>query len=224
MTVKRLGIISLLVVLAAVLVAVAWVSLHPASETPAVQPVPVAVREQFHATKPLRLQVLAADEQQQREQIHWLRHELNHLLNRGRMRLVADQPDDLAARSTFTLRVTVSEALAALELLAPDERSERHEVVPLPGDSRLAPMQALARHLPAFLDAVHSADDWRGLIGTDDAAAYEAYLAGAMAWAGPESAGLTHPPPAAGGRSRALETLEGLLRTQPQFARGWGVL
>lgn len=229
MTAKRLGIIGLLALLAAALIAVAWFTLRPTVEAPTVQPLPVEVREQFHATKPLRLQVQAstvaeADAERQREQIHWLRHELNHLLNRGRMRVVAEQPDDIAARGTFTLRVTLSDAQAELELLAPDERSERQATLALPGASRLETLQAFAQQLPPFLDAAYSADDWRGLIGTDDPAAYEAYLTGAMAWAGPDSAGLTHPPAASGGRSRALESLEGLLRSQPQFARGWGVL
>src|SRR5690606_23139825 len=143
------GIIGLLALLAAALIAVAWFTLRPTVEAPTVQPLPVAAREQFHATKPLRLQVQAstvaeADEERQRGPIHGRRHERNHLLNRGRMRVVAEQPADIAARGTFTLRVTLSDAQAELELLAPDERSERQATLALPGASRLETLQAFA--------------------------------------------------------------------------------
>lgn len=226
MTAKRLGIITVIALLAAALIAAAWLTLRAVPESPGiVQPQPEPVREQFHASKPLRLQVSAASEEDQlTAQVQWLRHELNHLLNRGRMRVIAESPSELATRGTFVLSVTLDATQAQLQLLAPDERSERQETLPLPDPAPLAIIQAFAQALPPFLDAAHSVEDWRTLIGTDDAAAYQAYLTGAMEWSGPDSVGLTHPPAVAGGRSRALERLETLLRAQPDFARGWGVL
>ena len=179
------------------------------------------VREEFHASKPLRLQLQSEADN---ADIAWLRYELNHLLTRGKMHMsaVSTDPDD---PKVFTLRVTLSSdgKQAKLALLAPDEDVDRESPLPLPDDTRLATISAFAAALPRFLNAAHTTGDWVALIGTDDAKAYDTFLDTSLEWSGTQSAGFTQPP-ATPSRARSVERLESLIRSQPKFARAWGAL
>lgn len=180
------------------------------------------VREEFHASKPLRLQVQSEAEN---ADLAWLRYELNHLLTRGKMHMAAVSTDPAADPKVFTLRVTLSAdgKQAKLALIAPDEVVDRGSSLTLATDTRLATISAFATALPRFLNAAHTTGDWVALIGTDDAKAYETFLSSSLEWSGPQSAGFTQPPPAPA-RARSVERLESLIRSQPKYARAWGSL
>lgn len=213
------GRVAGLVVLAAL---ASWPVLRSCSpEPPAPTIPPPPVREEFHASKPLRLQLQSEAEN---GDIAWLRYELNHLLARGKMHMSWVSTDP-AAPKPFTLRVTVSAdgKQAKLALIAPDEEVDRESSLPLPDDTRLATISAFAATLPGFLNAAHTTGDWVALIGTDDAKAYDTFLNTSLEWSGTQSAGFTQPP-ATPSRARSVERLESLIRNQPKFARAWGAL
>ncbi|WP_209005436.1 tetratricopeptide repeat protein [Steroidobacter agaridevorans] len=194
-------------------------SCTPETPEPVIPPPPV--REEFHASKPLRLQLQSEAEN---ADIAWLRYELNHLLTRGKMHMSAVSIDP-ADPKVFTLRVTLGAdgKQAKLALIAPDEHVDRESPLPLPDDTRLATIGAFATALPRFLNAAHTTGDWVSLIGTDDAKAYDTFLNTSLEWSGSQSAGFTQPP-AAPSRARSVERLESLIRSQPKFARAWGAL
>ena len=194
-------------------------SCSPEPPAPTVPPPPV--REEFHASKPLRLQLQSeADD----GDIAWLRYELNHLLARGKMHVAAVSTDP-ADPKVFTLRVSLSAdgKQAKLALIAPDEDVDRESLLPLPDENRLATISAFATALPGFLKAAHTTGDWVALIGTDDAKAYDTFLNTSLEWSGRQSTGFTQPP-ATPSRARSVERLESLIRSQPKFARAWGAL
>lgn len=195
-------------------------SLTPEAPQPPAPPPPA--REEFHASKPLRLQLLSEAEN---ADIAWLRYELNHLLTRGKMHMSAVSTDPTADPKVFTLRVTLSAdgKQAKLALLAPDDGVDRESPLPLPDDTRLATVSAFATALPRFLNAAHTTGDWVALIGTDDDKAYDTFLSTALEWSGTQSAGFTQPPKVPA-RARSVERLETLIRSQPKFARAWGAL
>ena len=195
-------------------------SCSPEAPEPVVPPPPV--REEFHASKPLRLDLRATDD---KADLTWLRYELNHLLTRGKMDVAPIATDPAVDPKVFTLRVTMSAdgKQAALALIAPDEVVERESPLALTGDSRLATMNAFATALPRFLNAAHTTTDWVSLLGTDDAKAYDIFLTSSLEWSGPDGPGFTQPPPAPR-RSPTVERLESLVRSQPKFARAWGAL
>jgi hypothetical protein len=208
------------VVLAAL---VSWLILRsctPEAPEPTIPAPPV--REEFHASKPLRLQLQSEAEN---ADLAWLRYELNHLLTRGKMHVAAVATDPAVDPKVFTLRVTLSAdgKQAKLALIAPDDDVDRESPLPLPNDTRLATISAFATALPRFLNAAHTTGDWVALIGTDDAKAYDTFLNSSLEWSGPQSAGFTQPP-LAPGRARSVERLESLIRSQPKFARAWGAL
>jgi hypothetical protein len=208
-----------LVLLAAL---VSWPILRsctPEAPEPVVPPPPV--REEFHASKPLRLQLQSEADH---ADIAWLRYELNHLLARGKMHMSGVSVDP-AEPKVFTLRVTLDAdgKQAKLALIAPDENVDRESSLPLPDETRLATIGAFAAALPRFLNAAHTTGDWVALIGTDDAKAYDTFLDTSLEWSGTQSAGFTQPP-AAPSRARSVERLESLIRSEPKFARAWGAL
>jgi Flp pilus assembly protein TadD len=208
---RIVGLIVLAVLAASLL---AW-WLKPAP--PPAPPPPAPAREVFHSSKPLRIEVAAA---RPPAETAWLDYELRHLLNRGRMRVAAI--DDVG--DAFTLRISLdADAKAAtLALLAPDGAIERQEQLPLPEEHRLATISALAQRLPQFLGAQGGSSNWATLIGTDDANAYDAYLADALELLGPAGQGLTRP--AASQSARIVERLEALARHQPHFSRARAAL
>jgi tetratricopeptide (TPR) repeat protein len=179
---------------------------------------PAPAREVFHSSKPLRVEVAA---QGQPADLAWLDYELRQLLSRGRMRVAAI--DDAAG--AFTLRVALDDdrSGAAVALVAPDGIVERQVQLQVPHDHRLATISALAEQLPQFLGAQPAGSpDWRASIGTDDANAYDAYLAEAMELLGPASQGLTRPADAK--PERRVERLELLVRREARFARARAAL
>lgn len=209
-----------LVVLAAL---VSWPILRscsPGIPEPTVPPPPV--REEFHASKPLRLELNAESEN---ADLRWLRYELNHLLTRGKMHIAAVSTDAAVDPKVFTLRVTVNGAgkQAALALIAPDDVVDKQSTLPLPGDSRLATVSAFASALPRFLNAAHTTSDWVALLGTDDAKAYDTFLNSSLEWSGPDGSGFTQPAVALR-RAPSVERLESLVRSHPKFARARGSL
>ncbi|HEY7639693.1 MAG TPA: tetratricopeptide repeat protein [Steroidobacteraceae bacterium] len=209
---RIVGLIVLALLAASLLVW--WLKPAPTPVTP-VQP---PAREVFHSSKPLGVEVVAS---QPPAETAWLNYELRHLLIGGRMRVAA--VDDAAG--TFTLRVTLNADAneATLALVAPDGVVERQEQVQLPTDSRLATIGALAQRLPQFLGAQPAGSpNWVGLLGTDDAKAYDAYLADALDLLGPNSQGLTLP--AVPQTTHAVERLESLARHQPHFTRARAAL
>ena len=195
-------------------------SCSPEAPEPTIPAPPV--REEFHASKPLRLELKSEAEN---ADLNWLRYELNHLLARGKMHMVAISTDPAADPKVFTLRVTLGAdgKQATLALIAPDEVIDRETPLSLPGETRLATVSAFATALPRFLNAAHTTGDWVSLIGTDDAKAYDTFLTSSLEWSGSQSAGFTQPPTAPG-RARSVERLESLIRSQPKFARAWGSL
>jgi hypothetical protein len=208
-----------LVVLAAF---AAWPMLRSCTPEPPEPTLPAPpVREEFHASKPLRLELKSAAAD---ADIAWLRYELNHLLTRGKMHMTS-VPTDAAEPKVFVLRVTVDEAgeQATLALVAPDGITDRQIILPLSNESRLATMSSFATALPSFLNAAHATGDWNALLGTDDPQAYDTLLNTSLEWLGPNGAGFTQPAfePR---RSRSVEQLEALIRNHPQFARAWGSL
>ncbi len=82
------------------------------------------VREEVHASKPLRLQLQSEAEN---ADLAWLRYELNHLLTRGKMHVAAVATDPAVDAKVFTLRVTLSAdgKQAKLALIAPDDDVDR---------------------------------------------------------------------------------------------------
>jgi hypothetical protein len=179
------------------------------------------VREEFHASKPLRLEFKSAAEHADHA---WLRYELNQLLTRGKMHIAPVATDPVSDPKVFTLQVTMSAdgQQAALALVAPDNIVDRKTSLPLPTESRLATIRTFATALPRFLNAAHTTNDWIALLGTDDPDAYDTFLDGALEWSGVDSPGFTQPDSAR--RSPAVEKLETLIRQQPKFARAWGAL
>jgi tetratricopeptide (TPR) repeat protein len=212
---NRWRIVGLIVVaLLAASLLVWW--LQPAP--PPVTPVQPPAREVFHSSKPLRIEVAST---RPPAETAWLDYELRHLLNRGRMRVAAI--DDTAAKFTLRIALNADATGATLALVAADSVVERQEQVQLPTESRLATIGALAQRLPQFLGAQPAGSpNWVALIGTDDAKAYDAYLADALELLGPDGQGLTRPgvPQSA----RTVERLESLARHQPQFARARAAL
>ena len=184
---------------------------------PPIPPPPPPAREVFHSSKPLRIEVAA----EHPAETAWLDYELRQLLNRGRMRVAAI--DDVSA--AFTLRVALDPdaSSATLALVAPDGGVERQAQLQLPSEHRLATLGALAQRLPQFLGAqLAGSPNWVTLIGTDDANAYDAYLADALELLGPAGQGITR----LGGpqSARVVERLETLVRRHSQFARARAAL
>lgn len=209
-----------LVVLAAL---VSWPLLRSCSPEVPEPTVPAPpVREEFHASKPLRLELTTEAEN---ADLRWLRYELNHLLTRGKMHIAAVSTDAATEPKVFTLRITVSGdgKQATLALIAPDNVVDRKSTVTLPADSRLATISAFATALPRFLNAAHTTKDWVALLGTEDAKAYDTFLNSSLEWSGPDGSGFTQPA-VAPGRASTVERLETLVRGQPKFARAWGSL
>ena len=213
---NRWRIVGLIVLaLLAALVLVWWLKPAPPPPAPA-EPPP---REVFHSSKPLDVEVVYA--QPATTPTDWLDHELLHLLAGGRMRVAAI--DDTAAKFTLRVALNADASSATLALVAPDGVVDRQEQVQLPTESRLAAIGALAQRLPQFLGAQPAGSpNWVALLGTDDAKAYDAYLADALELLGPDGQGLTRPgvPQSA----RTVERLESLARHQPQFARARAAL
>lgn len=211
---NRWRIVGLIIVALPAAVLLAW-WFKPAP--PPVPPPPPPAREVFHSSKPLRIEVASA---RPPAETAWLDYELRHLLNRGRMRVAAID----AAAGAFTLRITLDADAnkTALALVAPDGVVERQEQLQLPHENRLATIGALAQRLPQFLGAQPAgSSNWVALIGTDDANAYDAYLADALELLGPGGQGLTHAAPQS---ARTVERLEVLARHQPRFARARAAL
>jgi tetratricopeptide (TPR) repeat protein len=179
------------------------------------------VREEFHASKPLRLE-LRGDAPN--ADLSWLRYELNHLLTRGKMHMASVSTDPTEPK-VFTLRVSMSEdgKQATLALVAPDGIVDRQNPLPVSNESRLATMSAFASTLPRFLNAAHATGDWSALLGTENEKAYDTFLDTSLEWSGPHSSGFTQPP-AEPRRARSVERLESLIRGHPKFARAWGSL
>lgn len=205
-----------------------WLLLR--SCTPEEAPVtvaPVPVREAFHASKPLRVQVTSADSDSA-----WLARELRYLLIRGKMRVapISLQMDAApGAQKTFTLQIELPgkpQTAAKLALLAPDGVIERETDVDLGnGDkslSQLAIVRAFAEKLPAFLGAAHSSADWAGFIGTDDSAAYDNFVRSSTELLGTSGRGFTRP--SAADNSPTVERLEALTRKHRGFVRAWSLL
>jgi tetratricopeptide (TPR) repeat protein len=207
-----------LAVLAALLSWPVLRSCTPQAPEPTIAPPPI--REEFHASKPLRLELSSTAN----TDLAWLRYELNHLLARGKMRMTAVATDP-GEPKVFTLRVTLSEdgQQATLALVAPDDVVDRQTTLTLPVQSRLATMSAFAEALPGFLNAAHATGDWKALLGTADPEAYDTYLDTTLEWAGQVSSGFTQPANEPR-RARSVERLESLIRARPDFARAWGAL
>ncbi|MBL8270833.1 tetratricopeptide repeat protein [Steroidobacter sp.] len=217
LTARRVGGLVVLAALAA------WPLLRSCSpEAPEPNILPTPEREEFHASKPLRLELKSEAPD---ADLVWLRYELNHLLTRGKMHMTGVVTDPVAAPKVFTLLVTLNSESnqATLALIGPDGDVDRQNPLPLPNESRLDTMSAFATALPGFLNAAHSKGDWVALLGTDDAKAYDTFLNSSLEWSGPVSAGFTQPPTAPS-RARSVERLESLIRSRPKFARAWGSL
>jgi tetratricopeptide (TPR) repeat protein len=206
----------------------AWLVLRSCTpdQPPAEQP-PATVtpsRDKFHASRPLQVAAIAVSPEspgQPPADLAWLERELRYLLIRGRMQVAPLGPD---ASSAYTLRVEVKPSPATsalLKLVAPDGVVEREQDIVLDRQP-LETLRSLAAALPAFLGAAHTQGDWVALMGTDDGAAYDAYLSSADELFGPASRGFTQPVIAKS--SASVDRLEALTRKQPRFARALSLL
>lgn len=206
-----------LIVVAALAVLLMLRSCAPDEEPAATGPAPP--REEFHASKPLRIVIKTADA----ANAAWLNRELRNLLLRGRMRLATAEAQKT---SPFTLQVEIaqgSQARASVALIAPDGVIERSATIDLHPDNRLSTIQAFARQLPDFLRATRSPADWTTFPGTQDAPAYENFLLSSGELFDSTGTGFTQPP-AAAAVSHTVDRLEALTRTQPGFARAGALL
>ena len=203
----------------------AWPVLRSCTpDEPEPERAPPPVREAFHASKPIRVQVSAvANADGKTADVAWLDHELRQLLSRGKMRVAPPASDNAVDAFTLQIELTPDATQAKLSLSAPDRVVERQEIVPLASTARLDTLSAIAARLPQFLGVTHASASWTSLIGIDNARAYETFLNGSMELLGPASEGYTRPP-AATQRARTVERLESLTRNQPRFARAWGAL
>lgn len=200
---------------------VSWPLLRSYSPEPTEPEISPPVREEFHASKPLRLELNSTAAN---ADLAWLRYELNHLLARGKMRMTSVSIDPTEPK-VFTLRVSMNEdgQQATLALVAPDDIVDRQIALPLPTESRLATMSAFAAALPSFLNAAHATGDWKSLLGTENPKAYDTFINTTLEWSGPVSSGFTQPA-VEPRRARSVERLESLIRDHPRFARAWGSL
>lgn len=211
---NRLRIVGL--VLLAVLAG--WLVLRsctPQAPEPAV-PVPPP-REEFHASKPLRIEVV----QGAAPLANWFDRELRNLLIHGKMKLAPIGDPATDASALFTLRVTLDEqgANAELALIAPDTVIERRESIALTSGSQLATMQRLAQSLPKFVSAPANNGDWSAFLGTSDAGAYAGFLRAADELVHAHSTGFTAPPSPSQDAVANVERLEAITRKQRAFVR-----
>jgi tetratricopeptide (TPR) repeat protein len=216
----------------------AWFALRscgPQAPTPA--PPSPPPREAFHSAKPLRVEVqrTSAEGTTQGER-SWLDRELRYLLARGKMKVAALEPAPPQAQSSiprpngdsqpFVLRLDMNDATsdAQLRLIAPDGIEERTESFQFAKESHLATMQDLARRLPKFLSAPDGSTDWSQTLGTQDAAAYDAFIRASDELLHPDATGFTAPPKPAPNAVLNLERIETLARRQRGFARARALL
>ncbi len=203
----------------------AWLGLRGCTPEETPQPAAPPVRDQFHASRSLRVTVDRAAPAEGTDQAadadtSWLERELRYLLIRGQMRVAAIEP---GARPAFTLHLTLPrppQTAATVKLIAPDNVVDRERTIEV-GDNSLATIQSLATMLPEFLGATRTGADWVQLIGTTDLAAYETFLRSANELFGPHGRGFTQPP--AADSSDTLNRLETLTRRHPKFARAWAL-
>jgi hypothetical protein len=192
---------------------------------PPTPPAPAPVREAFIPTKPLRVETLALQgEQTEPDAPRWLHRELRHLLARGKMNVAPIDPSSTA--SSFALRVTWENdgERARIELVAPDGIADKTMNLDLPSESNLARMKLLAERLPQFLNAPLGNADWSAAFGTDDAAAYDAFLRAGDELFAPQGTGFTSPPLNTSDAAARLERLENLNKRQREFARARALL
>ena len=220
---NRLRLLGLLL-LVALLVWFAMRALTPAPPPPP----PEVIREAFHPTDALRVEVLQLDETSNPAAgPRWLLRELRHLLMRGRMKVA---PMDTSAAATgatpFTLRITVNAAgdHAAVELVAPDAIVDKRAEIELPNESQLATMLRFADQLPEFVHAPTGSADWSTALGASDAEAYAAFLKSSDTIFDAQATGFTAPPRATRSANAQIEQLETLLRTHADFARARALL
>lgn len=189
-------------------------------------PAPVeAVREAFHPTRPLRVEVVQAPDADDADAPRWMLRELRHLLAHGKMKVAPEYTADINP-TPFALRIALNTdgTQAAIELVAPDAIVDKRVEIELPQDSKLALMRQFAAQLPAFLGTPTGSADWSAALGTEDAAAYEAYLTSSDALFAAQATGFTAPPPATRAANQQIEKLETLLRTHRDFARARALL
>jgi tetratricopeptide (TPR) repeat protein len=159
--------------------------------------------------------------------VEWLEPELRRILLRSQLHIAAvgGRVASESANEPYLLRVALAPdgQQASLALAAPDQVLEREQSIVLEDSSRLGIARTLAGRLPQFLDAPGAASDWEALLGVSNAAAYAAFTSAANDILGPHSGGFTRPPntPA---RTRIVERLERLVRSQPRFARARALL
>ncbi|MFL6547859.1 MAG: hypothetical protein ACJ8OJ_04145 [Povalibacter sp.] len=198
----------------------AWLTLRSCSpqESPPVEQTAVTARDQFHASKPLLVEVTSAAAS---TELSWLERELRNLLIRGRMRVASIASSGSPA---YTVRVELAQELpssASLKLIAPDGKVEREQSIQLESDE-LATMRAFAAVLPGFLGAAHKTEDWSSYLGTEDAGAYENFVRSEQELLGSNGSGFTRPIAAA--NTENIDRLENLTRRHPRFSRAWSLL
>jgi tetratricopeptide (TPR) repeat protein len=225
---NRLRIVGVVVVA----VLAAWFALRSCTpEAPPPPPAPAPEREAFHASKPLRVEIVrtSADGNQVAEQA-WLLREIRFVLARGRMKVAPLESSLSEPKSPpsppFTLRVALnSDATQAdLALVAPDGMIERNATIPLAKESQLATMQSLAQRLPQFLGAPTRTGDWTAAMGTSDPTAYDAFLRASDELLSPTAAGFSAPPQASPDGALTLEQVETLARRHRDFPRARALL
>jgi len=200
-----------------------WLGLRSCMpEKPAAVAESKPAREEFHASKPLRVVVRRAaasigEVATTADIDEWLERELRYLLIRGRMRVAAV---GVADARPFTLQIELpanNEAAAKMTLLAPDGTAGSQSDVTLDTKDRLTLVLSLAKQLPGFLGAAHTSADWGTYVGMADAAVYDSFIHSSSELLGPHGHGFTQP--AAVDRSRTVQRLEAMSRKPPESAR-----
>jgi tetratricopeptide (TPR) repeat protein len=209
-----------------------WLGLRSCMpQKPATVTEPKAPREEFHASKPLRVVVRSAAASPDQTNAaadadEWLDRELRNLLIRGRMQvapIVPSLPD--GKPNPFTLQIELpadGQSAAKITLLAPGGEVSRQTEVALGAKDRLALILELAKQLPDFLGAANTGADWGQFVGMTDAAMYENFIRSSSELLGSHGHGFTQP--TAADRSRAVQRLEAITRKAPQTARAWSLL
>lgn len=205
-----------------------WLTVRSCAPEPPQEAPPVAPkREMFHASRPLRVEVIATAPAGGRPgDIAWLALELRYVLLRGQMNIatIGARDDGKSATGSYLLRIALSQEAkqGSLALVTPDQVLEREHDFALPDLTRRGVAREVATQLSKFLGAP-DAPAWSNLLGAGDAKSYESFTKAEVDIHGPEGRGFTRPPPAPM-RARTVERLESVLRNQPRFARARALL
>lgn len=195
----------------------AW-SLLPAHKSqPSSQP--AAPRIAYSANQPLTFALVPAGGDQSTTVEDWLHDEVRYWLRRApEARYVSSITN--GTQRPFVLQVRVLQDKLQLRLIAPDAFVEREKMVATQPVG-LPFAVSLAQEIPRFLGLKN---DWRALIGTDDAAAYASVLLTREHLRATPAHDTLDPAQATQRLVTDIDALERVTRRYKQYARAWSTL